>query len=324
MSKFLITGASGYLGNQLSHDLVYEGHEVMGFDQDMRQGIVPQNIRFVNYSLSDFDHLHEPFWSAFKFDGVFHLAAKAVVQESFQQPDVYYHSNVSGTISLLKSMRRAKVDVPVVFASSCAIYGDCDFGKTLKEEDDKWLNSPYAHSKRMCEQILSDFADSYKTPFAAMRIFNIVGADPLGRCGDMNWSGTRLLPNILECRRLKKPLTVCGQNSIRDYVHVKDVSDALMRAMDYLRTGGRMQTFNVCTGVGTSVTEMVAAVDHRIIGESTEIRAGDDLKEPSYVVGNNDFAKSILGWSPKYSLDDAIHHADGFHYGKRMDILGIE
>lgn len=296
--RFLVTGSEGYLGKVLCKRLRDDGHEVVGFDRE----------ETYRHDLNDKDATLDFLYKMGPFDGVYHLAARAVVRESIAAPCLYYSNNVSGSVNLLGAMNGLGMlgSVPVTFASSCSVYGEGGLTE-IKEEDALKPMSPYARSKLMCEQILADYEKAYGLRYCALRIFNIIGAD--GVSGDPNLSGTRLLPNILEAEFTGKPMTV-NHNAYRDYVDVEDVADAFVKAMTYLKEGGLMRTFNVCTGKGTSVTEMIVEAES-IVGKKIPFVASesDPVGDPFAVVGNNDLAQTILNWHPTRSLRESIQSA---------------
>jgi UDP-glucose 4-epimerase len=252
-------------------------------------------------------------------DAVIHFSAHSKVSESLAKPALYYHGILVGSLNLLAAAIHSKVDT-FIFSSTAAVYGTPE---TMPIEESCPTNpiSPFGQAAKMVEMILEDYAQAQGLKSIALRYFNAAGADPEGRLGENHDPETHLIPNVLKAILGKTPpLDIFGNDyptpdgtCIRDYVHVEDVADAHLLALNHLcaQTGsGYFQTFNVGSGKGFSVLEVMAAAE-RVTGQwvpytFTHRRAGD----PAVLVASAEKAKQTLGWNPKYpSLDDIIRTA---------------
>jgi UDP-glucose-4-epimerase GalE len=247
-----------------------------------------------------------------KIETVMHIAAYAYVGESVQQPLMYYQNNVATTISVLQAMQETGVE-RFVFSSTCAVYGDPD-KIPITESEKKAPVSPYGRSKLMVEQILTDYAAANpKFKFAALRYFNASGCAMDGSLGEDHDPETHLIPVILQSLLgLKPEITVFGTDyptkdgtNVRDYIHVDDLADAHIMAMEKL-TEGKPIFANLGTGHGFSVKEIIAATE-KVTGKKVPVkfgprRAGDAIA----LYADPSFAKRTLGWEAKHKDPEAI------------------
>jgi UDP-glucose-4-epimerase GalE len=254
---------------------------------------------------------------------VMHFAAHAYVGESVIDPARYYGNNVANTLNLLNCMRSAGVGA-IVFSSTCATYG-VPHSVPIREDHPQAPINPYGWSKLMVEQILKDYERAYGLRHAILRYFNAAGADPHGETGEWHEPETHLIPLVLDVAIGKrKHIEVFGDDyptadgtCIRDYIHVTDLADAHLLALDAIRTTQQSLICNLGNGQGFSVKEVIASAE-RITGRpiATRVsarRAGD----PPALVGDAAIARSILGWSPRYkSLDSILETAWTWHSRK--------
>jgi UDP-glucose-4-epimerase GalE len=252
-----------------------------------------------------------------------HFAAHAYVGESVIDPARYYGNNVANTLNLLNCMRSAGVGA-IVFSSTCATYG-VPHSVPIREDHPQAPINPYGWSKLMVEQILKDYERAYGLRHAILRYFNAAGADPHGETGEWHEPETHLIPLVLDVAIGKrKHIEVFGDDyptadgtCIRDYIHVTDLADAHLLALDAIRTTQQSLICNLGNGQGFSVKEVIASAE-RITGRpiATRVsarRAGD----PPALVGDAAIARSILGWSPRYkSLDSILETAWTWHSRK--------
>ncbi len=312
----LVTGGAGYIGSHVVRRLLKQGHNVTIFDNLSRGHIesVPAEAKFENVNLLDFKAVDEKL-SLYKIDSVIHFAAFAYVGESVENPGMYYENNVAGGINLLNALNKHKIK-KIVFSSTCSLYGNPLKVPISEAETTKPIN-PYAQTKLMIENVLKDFDSSNGFKFVALRYFNAAGADFDGVIGESHQPETHLIPLILDVALGKREkIMVFGDDyptpdgtCIRDYIHVYDLADAHIKALEYLMNGGNSEIINLGTGDGNSVKEVIESVKE-ITGKpiKTEIaprRAGD----PASLVADNKKAKSVLGWIPQYNIKDIISSA---------------
>jgi len=239
-----------------------------------------------------------------------HFAAFAHVEESIKSPDVYYRNNVLGSLSLLEAMREHGPDL-IVFSSSCATYG-LPIQVPMNEDHPQNPINPYGAGKLMAERMLQDFEAAYGLRWMSLRYFNAAGADPEGETGELQWPrdpchpighifGTRRIPAF----RLYAPIIQRPTVRIRDYIHVTDLASAHLECLLRLSRGGRSMAVNLGTGSGTSVLEILKAVErvgHRPVPiMHCQRRPGD----PHTLVADGHRARAVLDWQPRYlSIDD--------------------
>jgi UDP-glucose 4-epimerase len=322
-STILVTGGAGYIGAHAVLALKQAGYEVVIFD-NLEYGHRELVDRVLDVELfvgdtRDREALDRVF-STHKIDAVMHFAAYIAVGESVQEPGMYYTNNVVGTLNLLEAMRSANIN-KFVFSSTCAVYGipettpiveDCPFAPI----------SPYATSKLMVENILSDFDTAYGFKSVRFRYFNASGADPSGRLGEDHSPETHLIPLILFAAMGKREhISVYGTDyptpdgtCIRDYIHVQDLANAHVLGLNLLLAGGDSQVFNLGNGNGYSVQEVIETA-REVTGKEIKVVFGDRRAgDPSILVGSSERARQVLGWKPEYpQLKDIIAHAWQWH-----------
>jgi UDP-glucose 4-epimerase len=307
----LVCGGAGYIGSHMVRLLREADTKVRVFDDlstGHREAI--EGVELVIGRLQDRVALDAAFAPG-DVEAVIHFAAKALVGESVADPLLYYDNNVIGTLSLLETMQRYGVQ-RLVFSSSCAIYGvpetDC-----IAEDHPKRPVNPYGASKWMCEQMIGDAA-RIGLRSVCLRYFNAAGAALDGSTGESHDPETHLIPNALRSVLGQAPeLLVHGTDyptpdgtCIRDYVHVLDLADAHARALDFLRDHDGAHAFNLGTGQGASVLEVIAAVA-RVAGCAPAWRAGPRRPgDPPRLVADATRARRALGWQPRHSAMDQI------------------
>ena len=305
--KVLVCGGAGYIGSHMAKMLNRHGDEVVVFDNlstghehAVKWGTLVQGDLLNKRDLESLFNNHE-------FDAVMHFSARSLVGESMVNPAIYYENNVVGTFNLLEQMRSVNVD-KFIFSSSAAIFGN-PVTEKIDEAHPKEPINPYGRTKLMVEQMLKDYFDAYGLKSVSLRYFNAAGADPEGELREEHDPETHLIPNILKSviNETSSKLKIFGDDyetpdgtCIRDYVHVNDLCEAHLSALQYLHNHEGNFAFNLGNGSGFSVMEVVNAAS-RIVGSPidyciTERREGD----PAVLVSDSSLAKQELGWEPQY------------------------
>lgn len=306
MANILVTGGAGYIGSHTVHLLKKRGHEVTVVD-DLSRGhkhaVVSQH--FHQITLTDTEALTRVMTET-HFDAVIHFAAYIAVGESTKEPELYFANNVAGSISLFSAMRKTGVR-RLVFSSTAAVYGE---PKTMPISEDLPYDpvNPYGSTKVMVEQVLA-WLDKYQgLRSVCLRYFNACGAEPGSGLGEEHDPETHLIPLLFRAVQTGQPITIFGDDyptadgtCIRDYVHVSDLAEAHILAVEHLMRGGESLRFNAGTGQGHSVREVLQAVEE-VTGKKVPFtvgprRAGD----PPELVANSDRLQQTLGWRPRYT-----------------------
>jgi UDP-glucose 4-epimerase len=314
--KLLVTGGAGYIGSVVAAQLIDAGHEVVVLD-DLSRGhvaAVPAGATHVDVALLDEHGLHDAL--ADGFDGVLHFAALAVVAESVAHPDRYWRNNVVGTLNLLDAMRAHGVR-RLVFSSTAATYGDPQRIPMREDEPTDPVN-PYGDSKLAVDRMLANECPASGLGATSLRYFNVAGAR--GPQGEDHRPETHLVPLVLEAAAGRRShISVYGTDydtrdgtAVRDYIHVEDLGDAHLLALDAVRPGEH-RVYNLGSGTGYTVREVIEAA-RRVTGR--EIPAKEEPRragDPPQLVAASDRARDELGWSPRRTLDDMIADAWTWH-----------
>jgi UDP-glucose-4-epimerase GalE len=319
MASILITGGAGYIGSHTAHLLKRHGYDVVIVD-DLSRGH-EHNVRgfpFHKLRMQDTAALADVLGAA-KIEAVIHFAAYIAVGESTRVPELYFGNNTGGTISLLTAMVAAGVS-KMVFSSTAAVYGMPQTAP-IPETSPYAPLSPYGDSKVMVEKIL-DWIDQFRgLRSVCLRYFNACGADAASGLGEEHDPETHLIPLLLRAVSTGEPITLFGDDyptadgtCIRDYIHVMDLADAHVLALRHLLDGGESQRFNVGTGSGYSVREVLSAVEE-VTGRKVPFRMGPRRDgDPAVLVANSDKLKTALGWRPRYTdVRDIVRSAWEFH-----------
>lgn len=322
-SMILVTGGAGYIGSHAVLALQQAGYAVLVLDNlsNGHRELIEQGLQ-VKLIVGDINDrpLLDRVFATYPITAVMHFAAYIAVGESVADPSKYYRNNVVGTLTLLEAMVAASIK-QFVFSSTCALYGNPKY-IPITEDHPQDPISPYASSKQMVEQLLTDFNTAYGLKSVRFRYFNAAGADPTGLLGEDHEPETHLIPLVLLAALGKyEIISILGIDyatpdgtCIRDYIHVSDLAQAHVLGLKYLQNGGASDVFNLGNGSGFSVREVIEAArratQRQIKVVERDRRAGD----PPVLVGSSDKARNVLGWQPQYpDLDEILTHAWRWH-----------
>ncbi len=323
--KVLVTGGAGYIGSHFVKYLIQNSYDVVVFDNLSRGHLeaVHPKAEFENVDILDFPKLTSTL-KKYDIDACVHFAAFAYVGESVEKPDIYYTNNVVGSLNLIKALTNAEVK-KFVFSSTCSVYGN-DVKIPISESQPANPINPYAQTKLIIEKILNDFENAYGLKYAALRYFNAAGADEEGELGESHDPEPHLIPLVLQTALGKRDkIFIFGDDyptpdgtCIRDYIHIQDLADAHLRALNYLESENKSLIVNLGTGDGYSVKEIIETArkitGKEIPAEVTGRRPGD----PPALVADNSKAEKILGWKPKRKIDEIITTAWRWHQNPKF------
>ena len=315
----LVTGGAGYIGSVMVDLLSEQGERVIVLDDLLRghRGALDESIPFFQGSTGD-RALVERICQEHDIESCIHFAALAYVGESVAEPKLYFQKNVEHGIALLDVLLAAGVR-HIVFSSTCATYGE-PVRVPIDEKHPQQPTNPYGWSKFIMEKILAAYDHAYGLKYVALRYFNAAGAT--ARRGEHHEPESHLIPNVLFAALGKQPyVSVFGNEyptpdgtAIRDYIHVSDLCDAHVLALEHLRKGGQSECLNLGNGHGYSVMEVIETArlltSREIQTKIEPARPGD----PSRLVANAERAGSVLGWKPQYpKLETIIQTAWDWH-----------
>ncbi len=338
MGVVLVTGGAGYIGSHTALALARAGHTVVVYD-DLSAGhreavaaidrACPGRVSLVVGDIRDADAVA----AALRDSGagaVLHFAAWLSVGDSVRDPAGYYRNNVNGALAVLDAMQREGVR-RFVFSSTCATYGDPVETPMTEAHPQRPVNA-YGETKLAIERALPHYERAYGLRWVALRYFNAAGADPDGRLGEDHAPEIHVIPRAIGAALGRDALQVFGQDyptpdgtCLRDYVHVTDLADAHVRALDHLAAGGESQAFNVGTGAPTSVLEVIRAVE-RVGGRPVAYTvAGRRAGDPPALYASNARIRERLGWAPAFArIDDIVATAWRWHLAHPRGYAGGE
>lgn len=317
--RILVTGGAGYIGSHACKALAAQGMTPVALDNlSMGHEWAVKWGPFYQADILDTDSVTRILQKE-KIEAVMHFAALAAVGESHQQPLRYYENNVIGSMKLLEAMRNAGVS-KIVFSSTCATYGipaEMPIGESCSQSP----ISPYGTTKLFVERILKDSVQPYGISAVALRYFNASGADPELEIGEDHSPETHLIPLVLDAAFGRRShITVFGQDyptpdgtCIRDYIHVNDLADAHIKALGTLTKPG-FEAFNLGTGQGSSVQEVISAVE-KVTGKKVPSQLGARRPgDPPMLIASGEKARMELGWKPQLSdLEKIVSTAAQWH-----------
>ncbi|UJW74436.1 UDP-glucose 4-epimerase GalE [Rhizobium sp. SL42] len=315
----LVVGGAGYIGSHTCLALANKGYVPLvydnfsgGHEEFVKWGPAEQGDIRDRARLREVLAKHKPV-------AALHFAGLIEVGQSFQEPEAFYDVNVVGSLTLLQALMEADIRA-FVFSSTCATYGKPE-RLPLDETHPQNPINPYGRTKHIVEQALRDFDLCDRMRSVMLRYFNAAGADFECRIGEWHTPETHAIPLAIEVALGRRPhFSIFGDDydtrdgtCIRDYIHVNDLADAHVRAVEYLLNGGETVDINLGTGNGTTVKELISAIES-VSGRpmpvvKTERRAGD----PPMLVASNGKAENVLGWQPKHDINDIIRSAWNWH-----------
>jgi len=329
MAKVLVTGGAGYVGSVCCRQLLDQGHSVVVVD-DLSTGsraAVPSGVGFLQCDIGDRAALSN-LLQQYRIEAVFHFAAKALIPESVVNPGVFFDSNVASGIAMLEVLRAAGLR-KFIFSSSAAVYGSPSVIPILEEHPKAPVNS-YGESKLMFENVLQWYAKAYNWSIVAFRYFNACGSD--GMCGENHKPETHLIPLLLQTAAGERPFfeiyggdyPTADGTCLRDFVHVSDIAQAHVRALEILDNPG-FHVYNVGTGSSHSIREICRAVES-ITGRKLAIKVGARrLGDPPLLCASPTRIKQELGWKPnRSSLQEIIESAWTWMNSRSLQVLGEE
>ncbi len=316
MSKtVLVTGGAGYIGSHVVRQLGEAGYDIIVYD-NCSTGLAESVLygKLIRGDLADLHRLYQTF-AQYQFNTVLHFAASLVAPESVQYPLDYYGNNTRNTLNLLRCCEVFGVK-QFIFSSTAAVYGEPQTNPVTEETPTVPIN-PYGKSKLASEWILRDLAQASSLRYVILRYFNVAGADPEQRLGQMTPNASHLIRVACDAALGRRPgVRVFGTDfatpdgtGIRDYIHVEDLATAHLDALRYLEAGQSSQVLNCGYGQGYSVRQVIervkaiADLDFPVI--ETERRLGD----PACVIASGQKIREILGWQPQYDQLDTIVHS---------------
>lgn len=314
--KILVVGGAGYIGSHMVKQLAQAGSDVITLDNlsyGYRDAV--KYGEFVEGDLGDSKVLDSIF-SSNDIDAVMHFAGFIQVGESVIKPSMYYHNNVSNTLTLLDTMLKHQVK-NFIFSSTAAIFGEPDY-TPIDEKHNRQPINPYGHSKLMIEQVLDDYDKAYGMRATCLRYFNAAGADPEGELGERHVPETHLIPLILQAASgRREDIKIFGDDyatddgtCVRDYIHINDLCEAHSLALQKMIADDKSARYNLGNGKGFSVRRVIDVAKH-VSGNDFKVnieprRSGD----PAVLVADATLARNELNWQPKFAeLEDIVKTA---------------
>jgi UDP-glucose-4-epimerase GalE len=317
--SILVTGGAGYIGSHACKALAEAGYRPVVYDNlSYGHRWAVQWGPLVEGDLADADWLQQTL-RVYEIDAVMHFAAFTYVGESVTDPSKYFSNNVANSLTLLNVLRQEKVQ-KLVFSSTCATYGLPRSVPMSEDHPQAPINS-YGDSKLMVERMMRRYGEAYGLRWAALRYFNAAGADPEARIGEDHRPETHLIPLVIEAALGRRPhIEIMGTDypthdgtAVRDYIHVDDLAQAHVRALQHLEKGGESVALNLGTGRGYSVREIISAVE-RITGRKVPVRtAPRRAGDPPSLVAQPARAQQVLCWQATRTLEQIILHAWNWH-----------
>ena len=315
-TKVLVTGATGYVGSHVTKNLSQQGYQTIGIDRSIltRNYITEQlkHTKLYGVEHGDTSGNLDKIFEQEKPDVVMHLSASSLVGPSVKDPHSYYNNNVAGTINLLGLCVKHNVK-NFVFASTSSVYGNGHTPPINETASTDPLTS-YGGSKLMIEFLLKDYYSAYGINSVTLRLFNVCGADPEHKLGEVKNAPTHLIPSVMDTALGRRPVfKIFGTNyntadgtAVRDYTHVWDVARAFEMSIDYMKNNPGEHVFNIGASGGFSVQQVVEAME-KVLGKPVPVEKHDPRPgDPECVIADVSKAEKQLGWKPERSSIDTI------------------
>jgi UDP-glucose 4-epimerase len=322
----LVTGGCGYIGSHVVRQLSENSDQQILVLDNLSTGssqALVNNEELLQIDLSEVDSLNKVFQDK-DINSVIHFAASVVVPESVSNPLKYYQNNTRNTLNLLNACTTYGVK-NFIFSSTAAIYGFPGEGYASEDETPVGPINPYGKSKLMSEWMLNDIAAACEMKFVILRYFNVAGADPKARMGQRTPEATHLIKVCCQAAAgLKSAVSIFGTDyptpdgtCIRDYIHIEDLADAHLKALDYLKAGGDSTTLNVGYGKGLSVKEVIEMA-HQVTKVNFSVKkVGRRPGDPAIIIAKANKVREKLGWEPKFdSLEKIV--SDAWNWERTM------
>ncbi len=308
----LVVGGAGYIGSHAVKMLQGKNQDVVVFD-NLEKGHLEAvgDVPFFKGDLRNKNEIRSVF-EKHQVDSVMHFAAYSLVGESMCKPELYYENNIAGTANLLAAMKESGVK-HIIFSSTAAVYGE-PLDIPIDEKHQVLPSNVYGETKVVVEKMLDWFDKIYGIKSIRLRYFNAAGADPSGQIGELHSPETHLIPIVFSAARGEIPhITICGDNydttdgtCVRDYIHVNDLADAHILALDFLRAEGTSDVFNLGNGNGYSVKEIIEVAE-KVTGQSIPVKAGPRRPgDPAVLIASSEKIKGVLGWCPRLENIETI------------------
>ncbi|AEH52682.1 MULTISPECIES: UDP-glucose 4-epimerase GalE [Heyndrickxia] len=319
--SILVLGGAGYIGSHAVYQLIDQKYDVVVIDnlQTGHRGAIHPKAKFYEGDIRDRAFMRDVFGKE-KIDAIIHFAANSLVGESMEQPLKYFDNNVYGTQIVLEMMKEFHVP-HIVFSSTAATYGEPE-RVPITETMPTVPTNTYGETKLAMEKMMKWCEKAYGIKYVALRYFNVAGARSTGEIGEDHHPETHLIPVVLETVLGKREaITIFGEDydtkdgtCVRDYIHVEDLIDAHILALQYLQNGGASDVFNLGSSNGFSVKEIVDTV-REVTGKGFNVKIGDRRAgDPSTLIASSEKAKRVLGWNPqKTDIRQIIKDAWNWH-----------
>ncbi len=313
--RVLVTGGAGYIGSHAARTLARRGHDVVIYD-DLSTGHreLARGFDLIEAEVGDAAKLTSALEGV---DAVMHFAAKSLIPESMRNPRKYFENNVRDGLALLNTCLENGVK-KFIFSSTAAVYGNPEKIPITEDASQRPLN-PYGFSKLAFEGALQSYDGAYGLRFMSLRYFNAAGADETGDIGELHEPETHLIPNALKAALGEGELSIFGTDyptpdgtCIRDYIHVTDLAEAHVMALEYLDGNRASQVLNLGTGKGSTVREVVSTVEEVVGKELPKRIVGRREGDPPVLLADPSRAEKLLGWKAKLSLRDMV--ASSWHF----------
>ncbi|MDD4412492.1 MAG: UDP-glucose 4-epimerase GalE [Patescibacteria group bacterium] len=313
----LITGGAGYIGSHAVKRFLEDGYRVVLFDNFSKghKEVVDilakyGELRVAEGDLSDIDSLKNAFEGE-DIKTVIHLAAPCIVDESMKKPAYYFKKNVDGTLNLLEVMKDFGAD-KIIFSSTCAVYGDSQY-LPVDEDHPTVPLSVYAEAKLMAEKKIYWYNQVHNINYIILRFFNACGASTTGVIGDSKKPSSLLMPNAVRGAMGIEPFSLTfsevdtpDKSPIRDFIDIEDLVDAIVHSINYLKTHNRSDVFNIGSGAGYSVHEIINTIE-KILNTKIEKNIGEIRQgEIAIMYAKTNKMENVLGWKPKKTLEESI------------------